>query len=527
MIVLAGNKWRRNYLSYFKSPEHLRIRVQAMVNVARISDLHFCPPISASLLLAYWREVGAVQVLRKIRSRIRERDRNEKYISCGIGMICESTSEGSIFREGTQVGFIAPQHPACLSEIVLSDKLVFSLEEMPLFEGKECVLHTASQSDSTEPLFSVVGWNDQSGSDITSPDWTAVRGSGMEILKKIDWKGALKLPLSKGASSAERRELSGRGTRKPKPTAVLFGYGHYAKTNILPSMKRYCDLRCIHEIDPMQMTGEDYFSWDTSPVFRTGESYDVAFLAGFHHTHAPLAVSAAERMIRAIVVEKPIATTWSDLEMLESALNKAPDVQFYCAFQKRYSVISSRVLDHFAGHGALSYHCIVYEVPLPAKHWYRWPVSGSRVLSNGCHWIDHFLYLNNFAQPVSWDVRSGPEGQVTCMMTLENGAHFTMLLSEQGSGRIGMRDYVEVRSGKYTARITNDRFCELDSPSRLIKVQQQSRTNSYGRMYAEIGRGIKDGLSGDSRHSIMTSARAVLNIHTGLHADSTILKLAV
>jgi predicted dehydrogenase len=498
-----------------------------MVNVARISDLHFCPPISASLLFAYWREVGAVQVLRKIRSRIRERDRNEKYLSCGIGVICESTSKRSVFSEGAQVGFIAPQHPACLSEIALSDKLVFSLEEIPLFEGKDCVLHTALQCDSTERLFSVAGWNDESGSSITSTDWTGVRARGMEILQKTDWGAALKLPVPEGDCTAERRDLSPGRTRKPKPTAVLFGYGHYAKTNILPSVKRYCDVRCIHEIDPIQMTSEAYFSWDTSPVFRTEERYDVAFLAGFHHTHAPLGVSAVERSTRAVVVEKPIATTWSDLEMLESALNKAPNVQFYCAFQKRYSVISSRVRDHFAGHGALSYHCIVYEVPLPARHWYRWPVSGSRVLSNGCHWIDHFLYLNNFAQPASWDVKSGQEGQVTCMMTLENGAYFTMLLSEQGSGRIGMRDYVEVRSGRHTARITNDRICELDSPSRLIKVQQQSRTNSYGRMYAEIGRRIKDGLSGDSRHSIMTSARAVLNIHEGLREESAILKLTI
>jgi predicted dehydrogenase len=527
MIVLVGNKWRRNYLSYFRSPEQLRIRVHAMVNVERICDVYFRPPLSASLLLAYWREVGTVQVLRKVRSRMSERERNEKYISCGIGVISEGTSKRSFFREGTQVGFIAPQHPACLSEIVLSDKLVFALEEMPLFEGADCVLHTTLECNSTERLLSMAGWYEQSGRTFTSSDWAGIRTSGMEILRKTRWKGALRLPLSRDASGVERRHASADRIVKPKPTAVLFGYGHYAKTNILPSVKPYCDVRCIHEIDPMQMTNQAYLSWDTSPGFRAEEHYDVAFLAGYHHTHAPLAVSALERRTRAVVVEKPIATSWSDLEKLESSLNKAPTAQFYCAFQKRYSVISLRVRDHFAGHEALSYHCIVYEVPLPERHWYRWPASGSRVLSNGCHWIDHFLYLNNFARPISWDVRSGPEGEVTCMMTLENGAYFTMLLSEQGSGRIGMRDYVEVRSGKYTARITNDRMCELDSPSRIIKVQQQSRTNSYGRMYAEIGRRIRDGLSGDSRHSVMTSARAVLNIHDGLHTQSATLKRAI
>ena len=74
----------------------------------------------------------------------------------------------------------------------------------------------------------------------------------------------------------------------------------------------------------------------------------------------------------------------------------------------------------------VSYHCIVYEVPLPELHWYRWPSSRSRLISNGCHWTDHFLLLNGFAEPVAYDVVESSDGMVNVTVELANGAVFTM-----------------------------------------------------------------------------------------------------
>ncbi len=58
----------------------------------------------------------------------------------------------------------------------------------------------------------------------------------------------------------------------------------------------------------------------------------------------------------------------------------------------------------------MSCHCVVYEVPLPRRHWYRWPVSSDRLVSNGCHWVDHFLFLNGFARERSAEAWSAGNG---------------------------------------------------------------------------------------------------------------------
>src|SRR5690606_15551503 len=94
----------------------------------------------------------------------------------------------------------------------------------------------------------------------------------------------------------------------------------------------------------------------------------------------------------------------------------------------------------------VSCHCIVYEEPLPPRHWYRWPASRGRLVSNGCHWIDHFLFLNNFAPVADRDVFVFADGTVNCSLVLANGASFSMLLTGRGAGRAGMQNYIEIRT---------------------------------------------------------------------------------
>jgi predicted dehydrogenase len=218
----------------------------------------------------------------------------------------------------------------------------------------------------------------------------------------------------------------------------------------------------------------------------------------------------------AVVIEKPIATTREDLSDLTQMWKSAPHVRVFCGYQKRYSALSDHIARHFRGVEAISYHCTVYETQLPAKHWYRWPVSGSRILSNGCHWIDHFLHLNDFAPVDRFHVRADADDVITCVIVLQNGAVFTMVMSDQGSARLGMRDYVELRAGDKTARIIDDHKCELDSTSRLQKVAVRSRLMSYHRMYARIGSLIATGSNGDSIHSLTSSAALILSIHEAL-----------
>src|SRR6185312_16456167 len=131
----------------------------------------------------------------------------------------------------------------------------------------------------------------------------------------------------------------------------------------------------IHEIDPLQIPirEKEGVTWDTASDLRPAEKYDAYFIAGFHHSHAPLAIQAL-RSGACAVVEKPLAVDNAQLSDLLDAMTLSNGA-LYCGFHKRYQMLNQHAYHDLGLRPGepVSYHCIVYEVPLPLRHWYRWP----------------------------------------------------------------------------------------------------------------------------------------------------------
>src|SRR5690606_34754158 len=261
------------------------------------------------------------------------------------------------------------------------------------------------------------------------------------------------LPLG-GSEPVRTESAPAEGAEDPRPAALLLGYGQHARTVVLPAVRRYLRVARIHEIDPVPSGGARLpVAWSTTPHLGREPDpsrYRAAFIATYHHTHAPLAAEALARGLYA-VVEQPLATDHRQLDRRLERLDRSGP-RLYAAFQRRYHPFNDLALrDLGAAPGdPISYHCIVYEHPLPSRHWYAWPNTRSRILSNGCHWIDHFLHLNGYADPVRAQVHCSSAGVANCSVELRNGAYFTMVLADNGSGRRGVRDYVELRAGTRT-----------------------------------------------------------------------------
>ena len=151
----------------------------------------------------------------------------------------------------------------------------------------------------------------------------------------------------------------------------------------------------------------------------------------------------------------------------------------------------------------ISYHCIVYEAHLPPMHWYRWPSSRSRVITNGCHWIDHFLFLNNYSEATTCHSHHAFDGSsVNCSVTLTNGAFFTMVMTYRGSERIGPQDYVELRGNSRTVRIKNETEYSAEARHRIVRKKKVNKMHSYEQMYREISRQIVLNGAGDTAASV-------------------------
>jgi predicted dehydrogenase len=509
MRVHTPRGWVDGFLPYACGEGEKRIQVAVWCTVAPVDGLYFVRERSLAVLYAYLRELRLSDVVRKVVSRQSERLRNSKYLSVGAGLAVSVT--GGV---GTNpVGFIASCHPQALDEIVLPSELTFDLgPAFKLEPDRKQVRWIDLQGRATpSALVALAGWNAFSGTALKVDELEPRLAAARALLESIDWGRASVVETNGG--TPVRPDPAIQSGASSSLTGSLFGYGNYAKTMILPNIKSRIRVTTIHEIDPTQMpTNRGTVRWTTEPGVTNLDDGQVFLIAGFHHTHAPLASEALRRGAIA-VVEKPIATARSQLQELRTQLASHPGRLFAC-FQRRYSSFNRLLRRDLQVDDAvpLSYHCIVYEVPLPARHWYRWPNSGSSVVSNGCHWIDHFLFLNGYARPADYSARRARDGTVVCTAELENGAVFTMVLTDRGSARIGVQDHVEVRVGTRTVRIENGSEYVAESEHRIIRRRRVDRLDAHKTMYRRIAEHIAAGEGGDSLESMDVGGQLVLDL---------------
>lgn len=487
-------------LDEWREPTHgLRIDVDSWHTLCRVEDQFIERPRNVRFVWHYLRRVGPVAVLGKIRSRVAERTRNRKVAAVGTGTVLEAPGESGV-GPGERVLFFAPNHPESPRRLCVDERFVVRATDIA--PGCSWVMKGLELSPE---LAAYVGWLPFSTIDVDRSE--VVRGlrkfSGLLAGSDVDRAGVA--PMDEPVR--ERVEAARDGDTSSRRSAVLFGLGNYAKTQILPHIRRYLDLRCIHEIDPDQLaTAPRGVALDTSPEPHPEERYSAWFIAGYHHTHAALAARALLDGAYA-VVEKPVATKWEQYAALRDAVESAAKPKLFACFHKRYSKLNEWAFADLgtAPGDAVDMHCIVYEIPLPRLHWYNWPSSGSRLISNGCHWLDYFLYVNDYGgveEAHAWAARGS---DLAVLVRLENGATLTMSLTDTGSARLGVRDLIELRAGAVTVRMTDGSFYEAESTSRVLRRGRLNPMDAYRLMYSEISGRILAGEPGDNLKTLRST----------------------
>lgn len=251
---------------------------------------------------------------------------------------------------------------------------------------------------------------------------------------------------------------------------------------------------------------------------RSEDLNDVYFIAGYHHTHAEIAIQALKQGSWA-VVEKPLVTNWQQLHDLKNVFDITGNKYFAC-FQKRYSPFNRHIwLDLEIKPGeAVHFYTIVYEVPLPQYHWYKWPNSQSRIVSNGCHYIDYFLFLNNFSEIKNYNLCKLNNGDITCTAELANGGCFSMTLTDKGSNRIGHEEHIELRCNARTIRISNGSEYIAESREKVIRKIKINKLSVYAKMYKEITNKIFNNQTGDSWHSTYLTSYLMLKYEDNMNS---------
>jgi predicted dehydrogenase len=508
-MYVLGKNWSDKYLDYHMNSGEVRIDVKIWFNLEKIEDQYFIRSPDWRLLINYLRQIGPKFVLNKILSRIRESERNIKYLSVGFGIICDAEAKDTFNIDETVV-FLAYNHPLCLDKVTIDKRFVIPWPNSSFINRNDSILYyKKDRIKCPNELRTYAGWSPHSGIAIETKllqlHLPKLAANLQEIVERCVPQ-ACELKIDQNRPIRDRIERSLK-YKNGSINCGLFGLGNYAKAMIIPNLDKSLTIAALHEIDPIQLGA--YSTWnktiDTSGYPRSDENYDVYFIAGYHHTHTSIALHALKQGAYA-VIEKPIATTRKQIDSLKKAFN-AENPNFFACFHKRYSRFNNWAKEdlNVSQGEPVSYHCIVFEVPLPKRHWYHWPNAGSRIISNGCHWIDHFMYFNEYAEVKYYQVQEAKNGDVSVWVELENTAVFSMILTDTGSSRLGLRDYIELKAKGITIRMVDSGRYISENRTRILRRKKDNPLNSYRRMYKYISQQISANKSGDSYQSLRSS----------------------
>ena len=474
----------------------LRVRVHTWLALMPL-DTQPERPSSPGQLLAYVKKVGPWALSRKIRSRFFHGP-PPMWFGCGLGQV---VTPGPSF--GLWTPFLATRHPLAQTHLCCWHTLACDPPIQPPCWGTLTPQEHLADTSTLMPYAGACPIDPWAGSEQEAERvLTAVLG----ILTQTR-AGAHPVMHPEGQTLLRDRHTQGpprteRGPTGPPalPSYRLFGWGHYARTCIEPHLGQHMTCVGVHEIDPWLSAACPERPWSTSPEPPPVCGARAWVLAGFHHGHGPLATEAIRRGI-AVVVEKPAVTTRAQLEAMLEVWRSRPKAQVFTGFHRRHMALDRWLREDLGAatkaHG-VSMHTVVHEIALPPHHWYRWAVSGSRLLSNGCHWIDQFLWLNPDASVLAQGARGQRTGD-TCQVWIEldNGAHFSMALSEEGSDRVGMREMTQwSRRGKM-ARLVDQTYVS-ESKRGILRKGTIKEAKMYEAMYGRFARQIVAGEPGDT-----------------------------
>ena len=474
-------------------------------------------PASVGGVLGYVKKVGGfTRVMRKAASRLVGMDGEHKVVMAGFGVVTSAPEHGAC-DVGEEVVFVAPRQDMLDGVVVVSPYLLVCCADVgvvrPRMASHTRVLISACSSPEFKRLVleEIAGWSVHAGWALDASACREVMGGVIEALPQGKYGAAVG---HDGVGHMLKRVARQPPHTSPskvvqKDDVVVFGYGHYMRTCVMPHLRAHFRVQRVHEIDPRiigVVTPEEASLWSTSPAPEAGDERAALWcVAGYHHHHSELACEALEHGVD-VLVEKPLVVQEQQLDEVLAAM-RLERGRLYQGFHRRSWQVACWLqedLDVQRGESVVHMHSVVHEVRLPPHHWYRWESSGSRRVVNGCHWIDEFMYWNGYPEWRHASAQSFQGGEVVMVQVeLENGATLSLTLSSVGSDRLGVRECTQWSVGERMARLVdhvyesecfegqiraNKRVLEEETYTRLIARVVGQRSAGEGERMRDVER---------------------------------------
>lgn len=228
-----------------------------------------------------------------------------------------------------------------------------------------------------------------------------------ELLTKDKSALGILLEYESSVESRQQRTLPLQDNVKfdaSKPVISFIGAGNYASRMLIPAFKaagaQFNSLVTsagINSVIHGEKAGFVEASTDMDAMLADGETNTIAIVTR-HNTHAAFTAKALEAG-KHVFVEKPLALTLDELEMVESTYNKAHEqgknLHLMVGFNRRFSPQVQKIKSLLDGiKEPKSFIFTMNAGAIPGDHWTQdSTIGGGRIIGEACHYIDLMRYL--------------------------------------------------------------------------------------------------------------------------------------
>jgi predicted dehydrogenase/threonine dehydrogenase-like Zn-dependent dehydrogenase len=254
------------------------------------------------------------------------------------------------------------------------------------------------------------------------------------------------------------------GVISGRPLRVGFiGAGNYASSMLLPHLKgneqvslvEVATTSALSAMNASTKFGFERASTDSNALLAD-ESIDAVFIVTRHNSHAALAAKAL-RAGKAVFVEKPLAVTEEQLQLVLDAVGETGNDRLMVGFNRRFAPLMTEMKDKTGRRTKPAMvRYLVNAGKMDATSWYlRADSEGTRFEGEGGHFIDTVSWWLG-TRPVSISAQATPDDldNVHTTITYADGSVASITYATGGHARFPKETFEVVADGK-VARLDN------------------------------------------------------------------------
>lgn len=274
-------------------------------------------------------------------------------------------------------------------------------------------------------------------------------------------------------------EVDKEKINKDKVVIGLIGAGNFARSTMLPSMKKsglyeFKTLATTGGINAAQASHNFKFrnlTNDYHEILNDSE-IDLVIISTNHNSHAKFIIEALDAG-KNVYCEKPLCITSEEIKQVEEAYRRNKG-NLFCGMNRRHAPLVEEIKKIMKTDKIPAvYDYIVNAGFIPTTHWTQdEKVGGGRIIGEACHFIDTIQFLDE-SSIKSLEIKFADNDSYPCKDNALINIKFE-------SGAIANIIYTSMGSKKYPKEqlrvFSNGTVCELDNYVRLLKYGNIKKT---------------------------------------------------